>query len=108
MAHSNGWQVERKMNNDKGISRRAVMLGSALLPALGMASAQTSKTVVISSANGERAGRGHIHFVQKPGWNVLAFPLGKVVHPRNVVAAFQQQTNRVRANIAGAAGHENS
>jgi N4-(beta-N-acetylglucosaminyl)-L-asparaginase len=48
-------QVERKMNNDSGISRRAVMLGSALLPALGMASAQTSKTVVISSANGERA-----------------------------------------------------
>ena len=43
------------MNNEKGISRRAVMLGSALLPALGMASAQTSKTVVISSANGERA-----------------------------------------------------
>src|ERR1019366_3649076 len=55
MAHSNGWQVERKMNNDKGISRRAVMLGSALLPALGMASAQTPKTVVISSGNGERA-----------------------------------------------------
>ena len=43
------------MNNDIGISRRAVMLGSALLPALGMASAQTSKTIVISSANGERA-----------------------------------------------------
>src|SRR5580700_721932 len=43
-----------EMNNE-GISRRAVMLGSALLPALGMASAQTSKTIVISSANGERA-----------------------------------------------------
>src|SRR5271166_2955289 len=53
MAHS--IQVQRKMNNEKGISRRAVMLGSALLPALGMASGQTSKTVVISSANGERA-----------------------------------------------------
>ena len=48
-------QAERKMNDDKGISRRAVMLGSALLPALGMASAQNSKTVVLSSANGERA-----------------------------------------------------
>jgi len=31
------------------------MLGSALLPALGMAAAQTSKTVVVSSGNGERA-----------------------------------------------------
>ena len=43
------------MNGDKGISRTAVMLGSALLPALGMASGQTSKTIVVSSANGERA-----------------------------------------------------
>jgi len=47
-------QVQRKMTKE-GISRRAVMLGSALLPALGMASAQASKTIVISSANGERA-----------------------------------------------------
>ena len=43
------------MSSDKGISRRAVMLGPALLPAFGMASAQSSKTIVISSANGERA-----------------------------------------------------
>jgi len=43
------------MSNDKEVSRRAVMLGSAFLPAFGMASAQTSKTIVISSANGERA-----------------------------------------------------
>ncbi len=43
------------MNNDKGISRRAVMLGSALLPALGAARAQTAGNVVISSANGARA-----------------------------------------------------
>ncbi len=43
------------MNNENAISRRTIMLGSALLPALGMASGQTSKTIVISSANGERA-----------------------------------------------------
>jgi N4-(beta-N-acetylglucosaminyl)-L-asparaginase len=43
------------MNNDKGISRRAVVLGSALLPALAPARGQTSGNVVISSANGERA-----------------------------------------------------
>jgi N4-(beta-N-acetylglucosaminyl)-L-asparaginase len=55
------------MNNDKGISRRAVMLGSALLPALGMASAQTSKTVVISSANGERAGARAMEILKAGG-----------------------------------------
>jgi len=44
------------MDNDKGISRRAIMLGSALLPALGAARGQSgSGNVVVSSANGERA-----------------------------------------------------
>jgi N4-(beta-N-acetylglucosaminyl)-L-asparaginase len=37
------------------LSRRAMMLGSALLPALGAARAQSTGNVVISSANGERA-----------------------------------------------------
>jgi len=43
------------MQQDKGISRRALMLGSALLPALGAAPAQASRSIVISSANGLRA-----------------------------------------------------
>ncbi len=43
------------MSDQKGISRRAVVLGSALLPAMGAALAQTSKTIVVSSGNGERA-----------------------------------------------------
>ena len=41
------------MNNEKAMSRRAVMLGSALLPALGMASAQTSKTIVAVNKDSE-------------------------------------------------------
>jgi N4-(beta-N-acetylglucosaminyl)-L-asparaginase len=40
---------------EKGISRRAVMLGPALLPAWGAAAAQTPGNIVISSANGLRA-----------------------------------------------------
>ena len=58
MSHSNGLQVERNMHNDRGISRRAVMLGSALLPALGAVGAAASGAagnIVISSANGLRA-----------------------------------------------------
>jgi len=51
--HETGWNG--KMSEENGISRRAVMLGSALLPALGMARAQSNKTIVVSSANGERA-----------------------------------------------------
>jgi len=46
------------MHNDRGISRRAVMLGSALLPALGAAGAASTSAagnIVISSANGLRA-----------------------------------------------------
>jgi len=43
------------MQNDRGISRRAVVLGSAMLPALGAAVAQSPGNIVIASANGERA-----------------------------------------------------
>jgi len=44
------------MHIDRGISRRAVMLGSALLPALGAAAASSAAgNIVISSANGLRA-----------------------------------------------------
>src|SRR5580698_9215049 len=43
------------MQDDKGISRRALMLGSAMLPALAAAPAQVSRNIVISSANGLRA-----------------------------------------------------
>jgi N4-(beta-N-acetylglucosaminyl)-L-asparaginase len=43
------------MNDDQGISRRAIMLGSALLPALGAARAQSSGNIAISSSNGLRA-----------------------------------------------------
>jgi len=42
------------MDNDRGISRRAVMLGSALLPAL-RAAGGAAGNIVISSANGLRA-----------------------------------------------------
>ncbi|MGA2133231.1 MAG: N(4)-(beta-N-acetylglucosaminyl)-L-asparaginase [Bryobacteraceae bacterium] len=44
-----------QMIENKGISRRALMLGPALLPALGVVRAQSSGNLVISSANGERA-----------------------------------------------------
>ncbi|HLY19496.1 MAG TPA: N(4)-(beta-N-acetylglucosaminyl)-L-asparaginase [Bryobacteraceae bacterium] len=43
------------MQKDTGISRRAVMLGTSLLPALGTARAQKAENIVISSANGTRA-----------------------------------------------------
>src|SRR5450755_3756055 len=55
MSHSHQVVFKPKMNEEQGISRRAIMLGSALLPALGAAHAQTGGNVVISSANGERA-----------------------------------------------------
>jgi N4-(beta-N-acetylglucosaminyl)-L-asparaginase len=55
MSHSHQVVFKPKMNEEQGISRRAIMLGSALLPALGAAHAQTAGNVVISSANGERA-----------------------------------------------------
>jgi N4-(beta-N-acetylglucosaminyl)-L-asparaginase len=43
------------MIENKGISRRALMLGPALLPALGVVRAQSRGNLVISSASGERA-----------------------------------------------------
>ena len=43
------------MENDNSISRRALMLGTAMLPALGAARAQKSGDIVVSSANGQRA-----------------------------------------------------
>src|SRR5580698_8528634 len=43
------------MQDDKGITRRALMLGSAMLPALAAAPTQASRSIVISSANGLRA-----------------------------------------------------
>ncbi|MFN7999093.1 MAG: N(4)-(beta-N-acetylglucosaminyl)-L-asparaginase [Bryobacteraceae bacterium] len=43
------------MSKETGISRRAVVLGSALAPALGAIPMQAPKNIVISSANGTRA-----------------------------------------------------
>src|SRR5215831_16205515 len=43
------------MHNDNGVSRRALVLGSALLPAVGVAASANPGNVVISSANGLRA-----------------------------------------------------
>ncbi len=43
------------MKEETGVSRRAVMLGAALLPAMGAARGQSSGNVVVSSANGVRA-----------------------------------------------------
>ncbi|HTQ58509.1 MAG TPA: N(4)-(beta-N-acetylglucosaminyl)-L-asparaginase [Bryobacteraceae bacterium] len=43
------------MSKKEQLSRRAVVLGSALLPALGAARGEAAGNVVISSANGERA-----------------------------------------------------
>jgi len=44
-----------QMSKKEQLSRRAVVLGSALLPALGAARGEAAGNVVISSANGERA-----------------------------------------------------
>src|ERR1700722_17484477 len=43
------------MHEDKGFTRRALMLGSPMLPALAAATAQSPKNIVISSSNGLRA-----------------------------------------------------
>src|SRR5580704_17071888 len=43
------------MHEDKGFTRRALMRGSAMLPALAAAPARASRNIVISSANGLRA-----------------------------------------------------
>ena len=57
---------------------------------------------------GERGGIQDIQLSETAGGNVVAIAFGEVVDHRDIVALVEQQAHGVRADVAGAAGDQDS